>query len=421
MASRTRPAPRLHHDWPRTAVEADLQLWHPTAMRRALQEGSLSAARFQSIFDWDDAQLSDAIERAYEALQRADINPTDPWYVIRWEDTARTRLRPTSLKQLNAEADLVSRSFYSDGLFRLPHEKDGSQPPGWFTQSMVYSWRDPSGLYDFPTLTLEFLRFARSEAECRFALEAGITMEAQRQKRILEEAARSRTELTTRDRIVESSPTRSRSRSRRRGAPSFALSQVTLRCGKRLGRVSRAQSSPTKDVGFRLYVPLGRPNRDKQSADAAFPIRSRFTHEIELEAEDGQDCESGENYQSEAERKFKEAARSRKQLSKRNQKNIHRRNTSSVESSPDRSMGGKRRRNTSNVGSSPTRDVGFSLPAPLGSSSADIPHAATPLRSKLLGDVEAEVDDDEDHESGGDYETKADHDGDANYQGEEVH
>jgi hypothetical protein len=99
-------------------------------MRRALQEGSLSAASFQSIFDWDDAQLSDAIERAYEALQRADINPTDPWYVIRWEDAARTRLRPTSLKQLNAEADLVSRSFYSDGLFRLPHEKDGSQPPG---------------------------------------------------------------------------------------------------------------------------------------------------------------------------------------------------------------------------------------------------------------------------------------------------
>ena len=200
----------------------------------------MSAASFQGIFDWDDAQLSDAIERAYEALQRADINPTDPWYVIRWEDTARTRLRPTSLKQLNAEADLVSRSFYSNGLFRLPHEKDGSQPPGWFLQSMIYNWRDPSGLYDFPTLTLEFLRIARSEAECRFALEAGITMEAQRQKRILEEAARSRTELTTRDRIVESSPTRSRSRSRRRGAPSFALSQVTLRCGKRLGRTSRA-------------------------------------------------------------------------------------------------------------------------------------------------------------------------------------
>ncbi|KAM0690594.1 hypothetical protein Q7P36_009362 [Cladosporium allicinum] len=349
MALRTRPAPRLHHDWPRTAVEADLQLWHPTAMRRALQEGSLSAASFQGIFDWDDAQLSDAIERAYEALQRAD--------------------------------------------------------------SMIYNWRDPSGLYDFPTLTLEFLRFARSEAECRFALEAGITVEAQRQKRILEEAARSRIELTTRDRIVESSPTRSRSRSRRRGAPSFALSQVTLRCGKRLGRTSRAQSSPTKDTGFRLYVPLGRPNRDKQSADAAIPTRSRFTHEIELEAEDGQDCESGENYQSEAERKFKEAARSGKKLSKRSQKNIHRRNTSSVESSPARSMGGKRRRNTSNVGSSPTRDVGFSLSAPLGSPNAGETHIATPPRSKFLGEIEVEADDDEDYEGGGDYETKADQSG----------
>jgi hypothetical protein len=92
-------------------------------MRHALQDGALSAASFQSILDWDDVQLSDAIQRAQEAIQRADIQPAETWRAIRTL-IGTTRFLQISLKQLNAEADLVSRSFATDGLFRLPHEKN---------------------------------------------------------------------------------------------------------------------------------------------------------------------------------------------------------------------------------------------------------------------------------------------------------
>ena len=297
-----RPAPLVHHDWPQHAVKSDLQRWYPTAMRQTLRDGALSAASFQSIFCWDDVKLNDAIQRATEAISRADIKPTETWRAIRTM-IGTTRLLSISLKQLNAEADLVSRSFATDGLFRLPHEKNGSPPPGWFEPTMVYSWRDPGVLYDFPTLTLEFLRFARVEAERRSAREAGTTVEAQREEWSRKEAARSKDESTRRAReelrlkeaaesrdeltmrarerrrntsSAESSPTRSRSRSRRR-APGVALSPITLRDGKRVPHIRR--------VVLSRPAPLGSSNAEEPPVLAVTPLRSRFTHEFEIEAD----------------------------------------------------------------------------------------------------------------------------------------
>jgi hypothetical protein len=279
-----RPAPLVHHDWPQHAVKSDLQIWYPTAMRQTLRGGALSAASFQSIFGWDDVKLNDAIQRATEAISRADIEPTEIWRAIRTM-LGTTRLLSISLKQLNAEADLVSRSFATDGLFRLPHEKNGSPPPGWFEPTMVYNCRDPGVLYDFPTLTLEFLRFARVEAERRSAREAGTTVEAQREEWSLKETARSKDELTMRARehrrntsSAESSPTRSRSRSRRRGGtPGVALSSITLRNGKRVRHIPR--------VVLSRPAPLGSSTAEKPSILAVKPLRSRFTHEFEIEAD----------------------------------------------------------------------------------------------------------------------------------------
>jgi hypothetical protein len=278
------PAPLVHNDWPQHAVESDLQRLYPTAMRQTLRDGAPSAASFQSIFGWDDVKLNDSIQRATEAISRADIEPTEIWRALR-SMIGTTRLLSISLKQLNAEADLVSRSFATDGLFRLPHEKNGSPPPGWFEPTMVYSWRDPGVLYDFPTLTLEFLRFARVEAERRSAREAGTTVEAQREEWRLKEAAESRDELTMKARerrrntsSAESSPVRSRSRSRRRGGtPGVALSPITLRDGKRVPHIP--------SVVLSRPAPLGSSNAEEPSILAATPLRSRFTHEFEIEAD----------------------------------------------------------------------------------------------------------------------------------------
>jgi hypothetical protein len=273
-------------------------------MRQTLRDGSLSAASFQGIFGWDDVKLSDAIQRATEAISRADINPTETWRSIRTM-TGTTCLLSISLEQLNAEADLVSRSFATDGLFRLPHEKNGSPPPGWFEPTMAYNWRDPGVLYDFPTLTLEFLRFARVEAEGRSAREAGTTVEALREEWSLKEAARLKDESTTRAReelrlkeaarsrdesfmrarerrrntsSAESSPARPRSRSRRRGGtPGVELSPIILRGGKQVPHLPRVVVSRP--------APLGPSNAEEPSTLAVTPLRSRFTHGFEIDAD----------------------------------------------------------------------------------------------------------------------------------------
>jgi hypothetical protein len=311
--------------------QADLQTWSSTAMRQALKKGELCAKSYQTIFGWDDEQLSDAIERAYEALERANIKPIEPWRNICTQDSSPL-LTWTSVKQVNAEADLVSRSFYTDGLFRLPHQKNGSSPPGWFEPTMVYNWRDPGFLYDFPSIAQEFLRWVRPKAERRVALEAETTME----------------------RPIDLS----------------APSPPPMKSSK-LKKLLRKQA--------------------KQPSTAA-------------QREDW---------------KFKEAERSRMKLLTGDQK--RRRNTSSIESSPTRSTGRKRRQDALKVESLPTEKAGFSLLAPLGSLITDIPHAATALRSKFLGEVEVEVDDDEDYESGGDYEPRPDYWSEADSDSEEVH
>jgi hypothetical protein len=281
-------------------------------MRHALQDGALSAASFQSIFDWDGVQLSDAIQRAQEAIQRADIQPAETWRAIRTL-IGTTRLLQISLKQLNAEADLVSRSFATDGLFRLPHAKNGSPPPCWFERTMVYDWREPGLVYDFPRLTLEFLRFARAEAERLNPPEAVLavaipTVEeaidqrtpsppptksrhlmqlrpnqplkrstaGEREEWRLEELAR-RNKHRRNTSSAESSPARSMGAKRRRNAPSV-------------------ESSPTREAVFSHPAPLSSSNRVGQSASAANTQRSRFTHDFEVESEDDGEYESDGDY-----------------------------------------------------------------------------------------------------------------------------
>jgi hypothetical protein len=297
-----------------TTDQADLLTWSSTTMRRALKNGELSARSFQEIFGWDDANLTDAIQRATESLWRANIKHNEPWRVIRTSaGTARAFL--SSLKQLNAEADLVSRSFYSDGLFRLPHEKDGSSLPSWFELTMVYNRRDPRFIYGFATVTLEFLRFARVEtevAEHRVAREAGATMGNAIDLRTPSPPLMKNSELRKLRRKEARQPSTAAQRAEWK-LKEAARSRVKLAMRGRKPRRNTlsVESSPTKDETFSIPAPLSPSNTDVPPTDVVTPLRSRFVHEVEVEAEDDggyggeEDLKSDAGYQSEEDREVK--------------------------------------------------------------------------------------------------------------------
>lgn len=272
-------------------------------MRNDLQDGLLEGRNFQEIFNWDDAQLTDAIQRAVDALQRAYIPPDEPWHAIRFADPQKKRFAFTSLDQLNAEADLVSQSFYSDGLFRMPHEKNGTESPHWFDPAMVYNNRDPGVLYDFPTLTQEFLRFARVEFERRLELEAGTTaekaidlrtpspppMNRSKMKQLLRKQARQPPTAAQREqwklKQAESSKweLKNRGRNHRRNTSSVESSPVRGPVRGR-GRGRGRPASPGRPASLDSFAPA---SEDEPPATRTMPpLRSRFLYEFEIEKED---------------------------------------------------------------------------------------------------------------------------------------
>jgi hypothetical protein len=206
----------------------------------------------------------------------------------------------------------VSRSFYSDGLFRLPHEKDGSPPPGWFEPNMVYDWRDPGVVCFFPTITQEFLRWVRATTERRAAAEVKTTvgtaidlttpsappMKTLKPKQLLRKQARQPSTA------AQMEGWRLKEAARSRG-------ELTLRGSKRRRNASSPESSPTREVEISVPAPLGSANADVPSARVATPPRSRFVHDIEVEADDDgdyesdADCEGEQYHQSEREREVK--------------------------------------------------------------------------------------------------------------------
>ena len=180
---------------------------------------------------------------------------------------------------------------------------------------MVYKWREPGLVYDFPSLTLEFLRFARAEAERHNPPEAVSTaavptVEAidqrapsppptkirhlmqlrpkefqkrstagEREEWRLEELAR-RNKHRRNTSSAESSPARSMGAKRRRNAPSV-------------------ESSSTREAVFSVPAPLGSSDGVVQFASAANTQRSRFTHDFKVESEDDGDYESDGDYERE--------------------------------------------------------------------------------------------------------------------------
>jgi hypothetical protein len=294
-----------------TMNQADLSTWSSTTMRQALENGELGAQSFQTIFGWDNTNLTDAKQRATESLWRANIKHNEPWRVIRTSaGTARAFL--SSLKQLNAEADLVSRSFYSDGLFRLPHERDGPPPPGWFEPIMVYNRRFR---YGFPSITLEFLRFARVEtevAEYRAAREAGAAMGNAIDLKTPSRPLMKNSELRKLRRKEARQPSTAAQRAEWK-LKEAARSRVKLAMRDRKPRrnTSSVESSPTRDETFSIPAPLSPSNTDVPPTDVVTPLLSRFVQEVEVEAEDDggyggeEDLKSDAGYQSEEDREVK--------------------------------------------------------------------------------------------------------------------
>jgi hypothetical protein len=133
-------------------------------MRRHLLSGKMSDTFYKLLFDWDDANLQEAFQRANVALLRAGISLDENLCRIRlirgtdqWTEGA--------YKRLVAEADLVSDDSNADLLFCLPHEKSPMPRPDWFRENMMYTGRQPKTQYAFPTITQKFFKHARDTAK----------------------------------------------------------------------------------------------------------------------------------------------------------------------------------------------------------------------------------------------------------------
>jgi hypothetical protein len=144
-------------------IPNDPTTWTSEGMRRHLLSGKMNDMFYKRLFDWDDAQLQEAFQRANVALERAGLSLDENLCRIRlikgtdqWTEGA--------YKRLVAEADLVSDKSNSDLLFCLPHERSQTHPPDWFRKNMMYTGRQPKTQYAFPTITQKFFQHARDKA-----------------------------------------------------------------------------------------------------------------------------------------------------------------------------------------------------------------------------------------------------------------
>lgn len=141
----------------------DSGTWTAEGMRLFLRTWKLKDTFFKEVFGWNDAELLEAVQRANDALERANIKPTEPLSPIRFEKGTNSWTK-NSMKRLKAEADLVERSIMTDRLFCLPHQKNDWLKPLWFKRDMTFGGRAAETVYDFPTITQKFFQYAR---ECR--------------------------------------------------------------------------------------------------------------------------------------------------------------------------------------------------------------------------------------------------------------
>lgn len=141
----------------------DPTTWTADGMRTHLKIGKMNSIFYKSVFGWSDAELQDAIDRANDALQRANIRPTETLCPIRFEKGTQSWTLGAA-KRLAAEADLYEKSITTDRLFCLPHQKNDWLKPLWFRRDMTFGGRAAETVYDFPTITQKFFQYAR---ECR--------------------------------------------------------------------------------------------------------------------------------------------------------------------------------------------------------------------------------------------------------------
>ena len=130
----------------------------------------MNAAFYQTIFGWNNTQLQEAVERANNALKKADIRPTETLSIICFEKGTQ-RWTPGALKRLGAEADLVKTSIMTDRLFCHPHKKSNCIKSLWFTRDMTFGGRAPETFYCFPSITQKFMQYAREQARASLKLE----------------------------------------------------------------------------------------------------------------------------------------------------------------------------------------------------------------------------------------------------------
>ena len=142
----------------------DPRTWSTEGMRQHLRTGKMNGSFYKQVFDWDDAQLQTAIKRANRTLQRAGMSPTETFHPIRFEKGTQS-WTSGARKRLTAEADLVTRSFNTDRLFCLPHERTLTWSPAWFRDDMMLTGRVPDTLYGFPSLLQKFFQFSRDQAK----------------------------------------------------------------------------------------------------------------------------------------------------------------------------------------------------------------------------------------------------------------
>ena len=137
--------------------------WTAEGMRTHLRMGKMKDTFYKEIFGWNDAELQDAVQRANDALERANIKPTEILSPIRFEKGTQSWTQGAR-KRLEAEEDLVEKSITTDRLFCLPHQKNDWLKPLWFRRDMTFGGRAAETVYDFPTITQKFFQYAR---ECR--------------------------------------------------------------------------------------------------------------------------------------------------------------------------------------------------------------------------------------------------------------
>jgi hypothetical protein len=117
-------------------IPNDPTTWTSEGMRRHLLSGKMNDMFYKRLFDWDDAQLQEAFQRANVALERAGISLDENLCRIRL-NKGTDQWTEGAYKRLVAEADLVSDESNADLLFCLPHERSQTPPPNWFRKNMM--------------------------------------------------------------------------------------------------------------------------------------------------------------------------------------------------------------------------------------------------------------------------------------------